>query len=172
MTLAAWVLSLLTVLAPPARMAALPSYPGWHETAEQWTQREQAIAADVAAVAGSREEAALLVAVAWHESALAADVDRGPCYQGRAHQRCDGGRAVSIWQLQGADADRAIWQASRRAAALEARRRLRLSARACVPRYGALGALRAYASGTCRAGKEASASMVRLARRLLGLQHG
>lgn len=165
----AWIFSLLVALAPPAKLAALPAYPGWAETAEARTARMWSIAEDIAAVAESPAEAAALVAIAWHESAFAADVDKGPCYRGPKGDgaRCDAGRAASMWQLQGDAAERAKLFAERRYAARRARDLMRRSARACVQRHGREAALRVYASGTCRLGVRESADMVRLARRLL-----
>lgn len=167
---AAWVLSLIVHLAPPARMAALPAFPGMHEIEEQWLARETSIAEDVAAVTSDPREQAVLVAVGYHEGGFARDVDLGPCYRGPRDDgpRCDGGRAASIWQIQAAgDNDAAELFRDRRRAASRALSAVRRSARMCVPKYGREAALRAYASGTCERGVEVSAVMVRLALRLL-----
>lgn len=167
---AAWVLSLIVHLAPPARMAALPAFPGMRETEEQWLARESSIAEDVSAATSDPREQALLVAVAYHESGFAKDVDLGPCYRGPNDDgpRCDGGRAASIWQLQTAgDGDAADLFAHRRRAAARALSAIRRSARKCVPLFGRDAALRAYASGTCAKGIAESSAMVGLALRLL-----
>src|SRR5689334_6529165 len=104
MTMAAWVFILICALAPPAKLAALPAYPGWAETVEQRTARMQSIADDIAAVTTDPREMAVLVAIGHHESGWAPDVDNGPCYRGPRNDspRCDGGRAASPWQLQAA----------------------------------------------------------------------
>jgi len=57
--------------------------------------------------------------------------------------------------------------ADRRKAARRALGLMRRSARACVPKYGAEAALRAYASGVCSDGVKESADMVRLTHKLL-----
>lgn len=167
---AAWVLSLVVHLAPPARMASLPSFPGMHETEAEWLAREASIAEDVASVTEDVREQAVLVAVAYHESGFARDVDLGPCYRGPKNDgpRCDGGRAASIWQIQAAGgSDASDLFAHRRRAATRALSAIRRSARRCTPLFGREGALRAYASGTCERGGPESAAMVGLALRLL-----
>lgn len=168
--MAAWVFSLLVLLAPPAKLAALPAFPGWAETAEQRTDRYRSIAEDIAATTADPREMAVLVAVGYHESAYAPDADRGPCYRGPRGDgpRCDAGRAVSIFQVQamGANDARELF-ADRRKAAKRALSLVRKSAAACVPKHGAEAALRAYSSGTCAGGVKESADMVRLARKLL-----
>ena len=128
----AWVLSLLILSVPPARLSAQP---GWEETIAAREARYLAIATDVAAVVyapdarvlyagprGRARTAALLVAVAVLESGLAADVDIGPCYRGRNGRspRCDSGRAASCWQVH----DKSV-EGNRPAAIREALRRLR-----------------------------------------------
>ncbi|NUO50679.1 MAG: hypothetical protein HOV80_17640 [Polyangiaceae bacterium] len=102
-----WVLAALLQFAPPDR---LPQYPGYEETLEQTQERYADIAGVISSVAlaeeeapdgmTDREEAALLVAIAVGETHLALDADRGPCFRdGRFHERCDRGRAASIWQV-------------------------------------------------------------------------
>lgn len=166
----AWILSLMLALAPPAKLAALPSFPGWHETAEQRTARYMSIAEDIAAVTTSPREMAVLVAISFHESGWAPDVDKGPCWRGPSNDgpRCDGGRSATIFQLQAAgDEDARFLFSHRREAAKRALSAMRRSAKRCVPQYGADAALRAYASGACQGGIVESKAMVNLARRLL-----
>lgn len=168
--MAAWVFILIISLAAPAKMAALPSFPGWSETEAEWTEREQAIANDIAAVTTDPREMAVLVAIAFHEARFAKDADVGPCYRGPRgdSSRCDFGKASSIFQIRamGPDDMRKLF-ADRRHAARRALEMVRRSAAACVPRHGADAALRAYSSGTCLHGVKESNDMVRLARRLL-----
>jgi hypothetical protein len=176
---AAWILSLLVYLAPPDKLAALPQLPGWHETAAQKLERYGSIAADVGAVAeelepkSPRRAAVLLVALAFMEGGLAADVDTGPCYRPLlSSPRCDGGAAFSLWQIRlGAGSTSEGWtgadlQGDRRKAARVALRMAWRSIRACS-RRGHDAGLRAYASGSCDRGQEASAARLDLARRLL-----
>ncbi len=170
MTPAAWVLSLLVLLAPPERLAALPAFPGWQETAEQRMARYVSIAEDIAATTQDPREQAVLVAVAHHESGFAPDVDKGPCWRGPRNDgaRCDGGRAASIFQLQAAgDEDATRLFKDRRLAAKRALDAIRRSARSCVPKYGKLAALRVYAGGACSRGIQESEAMVSSALRLL-----
>lgn len=179
----AWIFSLLVLLAPPERIAAQPSFPGWHETVEQLTARYQSIASDIAAVVetdaplargprGREQTAAILVAVSWLESGWAPDVDASRCYRGRSgrSKRCDSGRAHTIYQMQFDDpAQRELARTDRRAATRTALARIRRSIAACS-RYGDLARLNAYASGRCDAGQKAGAARIQLARRLLS-QH-
>ncbi len=168
--MAAWIFTILMLLVPPAKVCALPAFPGWAETVEQRTARYASIAEDIAAVTTDPREMAVLVAIGTHESAWAPDADRGPCWRGVNNDspRCDAGRAAGPWQVQARNADdmRKLF-ADRRYAARRALDLVRRSAAACVPRFGAEAALRAYAGGTCTRGIKESADMVRLARRLL-----
>lgn len=108
----------------------------------------------------------MLVAIAAHESGLAPDVDAGRCYRGPGHRsRCDGGRAVSLWQIQG----HPELAGDRPAASKVALHLATRSMSSCSSR-GPDAGLRAFASGTCARGQEASASMLQLARRLLQLK--
>jgi hypothetical protein len=114
--------------------------PGWDETTGQRASRYERIAVDVARAATDacrephgpngeaspceRRSVALLVGIAWHESDMAPDVDAGLCYRGRDGRspRCDGGAAVSIWQLRTGGEERRLfesvrYEAARRAAA-------------------------------------------------------
>lgn len=166
--LTTWILALLLHVAPPERLAALPQLPGWAETSAAKRARYEAIAADIASAVymtpeqHQRQAAALLVAIASHESGFAPDVDAGRCYRGPGwRSRCDGGRAVSLWQLQGRPelaGDRA--GAARAALSLATR-----SIRACSSK-GPDAGLRLYASGSCQRGQPESAAMLQLARRL------
>lgn len=166
---ALWILSLLIYLAPPERVAAIRPLPGWAENAEQRALRYRSISEDIAAVTSDAREQALLVAIAHHESAFAVDVDKGPCYRGPRGDwsRCDGGRAVSIWQIQAVGTDARELFADRRKAAARALEAIRRSARACAAKHGQEAALRVYASGSCLRGIEESSAMVRSALRLL-----
>lgn len=179
MTLAAWTLSLIVYLAPPERLAALPQFPGWQETAAQKLARDTSIAEDIAAVSLDRapkhphRAAALLVALAFMEGGFAADVDIGPCYRPLpSSPRCDGGAAVSLWQIRIGDGSttdgwtRTDLQTDRRKAARVALRMAWHSITRCAQRGHDAG-LRAYATGSCDHGQEASAARLGLARRLL-----
>jgi hypothetical protein len=175
---AAWILALIVHLAPPAKLAELPQFPGWEESAEEKLLRSASIAEDIEAVvlerAPSRPEkaAVLLVALAYMEGGFAKDVDVGPCYRPLpSSPRCDGGRAVSLWQLRvGGGETEEGWsssdlQADRRKAAAVALRLAKRSIRQCIA-YGPDAGLRAYASGSCERGQAESAARLDLARRL------
>jgi hypothetical protein len=161
--LAGIILSALLTLSPRPS-AFLP--PGWAETPAEHRARLTSIAADVAAVARTQTEAAILLGIAYHESGFAPDVDAGRCYRGRGwERRCDGGRAVSLWQLQEGDAEkREAMRTSRRAAAVEALRRAAGSMKAC---RGQGPALALYAGGACHRGHRAARELDASIRRAL-----
>ncbi len=146
MNLTSIILAALLSLAPHARQRP-PA--GWEESPEAYEARMAWIAEDIAAAAeGSRERAAKLLGVAWHESGFAPDVDAGLCAN-EARGRCDGGRAASLWQLQDRDPVRMMrYRLDRRAAAREALRRIERSERLCG-KNGPQEALAIYAGGVC-----------------------
>lgn len=112
-----------------------------------------AIAADIAAVSDSADDAAALVAIAWHESHFRPDVDSGKV-------RGDAGRSWGLWQIRcGSSASCSRYVSDRRLGASRALWLVRKSVGACR-RYGSSAALRAYASGSCRKGASASAARV------------
>lgn len=174
-----WLTVLALQFAPPAKAH---QFPGYHETIEQRTARCEAIATDIANVvdtanvyAFSRQENAVaLLAFAIGETALDLDADRGPsCYRGPGYtSRCDGGLAVSLWQLHVNDEEqRAALFADRPRAASMALRGLAASFRMCghLPieeRWAA------YGSGTCDnpAGRAGSRKRWALFKRLLARQ--
>lgn len=109
-----WLLSLMTAVAPPDRLARAPQLPGYEESAEDKEERYASLASDLYEVAFDREltplfrgkhgrsmTAMLALAVAFHESGFAKDVDRGPCYRAKGYERrCDGGRAACVMQVE------------------------------------------------------------------------
>jgi hypothetical protein len=97
----------------------------------------RAIAAEIARVAADRHEAAVMVVVAWRESAF------------RASAVGDGGLARCAFQLHGAP--RSVLTDLRQCTELAAER-LRASAAACPS-----APLAAFASGTCERGRKISA---------------
>ena len=159
MPLSSLVLAALLSLSPidGPRLA----YPGFAETPWERGVRYLSIASDIATAAegacGTRGEvcehnaAALLIGLAWHESGFAPDVDAGRCYRGRDGRgpRCDGGRAVSLWQLQGSAEERALWGGDRVQAARAALRRAWRSMNACRGKVAPDETLAVYASGRC-----------------------
>lgn len=160
--MSAWLLALMLVVAPPGRT---PS----RETAEAGAIRYAAIAEAVAAVVaeepplfggrlGRERTAALLVAIAVHESGLRLDVDNGTT-RGE-------GRDVCLLQIRARSREEADEIAHDRRACL----RLGLSfarrsmiACAASPLNERLGA---YASGSCSRGLLESRAMMQSARRL------
>jgi hypothetical protein len=153
MDLPALALAAMLALSPPERHRAPP---GWQESTDVARARYARIAQDIAAVAAEqptearqREAVALLVGVGAHESGFYADVTAGQCYRGPGWEaRCDGGRAVSPWQMQEVDAERReLYRVDTRAAAREALRRISRSLRACARWEPALR-LASYASGS------------------------
>jgi hypothetical protein len=107
-----WLFAMMVAFAPPEK--ASYDFAGHDETVEARTARYVSIAEDVYAVAfdpdieplyagpkGRQRTALLVLAIAFHESAFAHDVDVGPCYRGRDGQnaRCDHGRSACIMQI-------------------------------------------------------------------------
>lgn len=175
----AFVLAALRGELPPDRTSALHavSFPWAAETAEQRDERYVSIAQDVAAAAALEAPehrarlAALLVAVALRESALAPDVDLPECHPDRVAGKgaargatCDGGRARSIFQLQNFRAE------TRAAFAVETRAAIGRSRRACAKAgLPPEERLAAFASGDCNkeAGKKLSRDREAYAARIL-----
>lgn len=179
---ASWILSVLVTLSPPDRAAAVPAYPGWAESAEARRARYESIAADFDAALDDeqvfrertpharRHSAAYVIAAAFHESGFAKDTDLGPCYRGPDGKgpRCDSGHAVSMFQIR-ADGDEAtVYQHDRKAATLEAIRRIRRSLGSCrkLPPERRLAV---YASGNCRGGFKESEEMYGIVARIMRL---
>ena len=115
-----WLLNLMLTFSPPEKVVEHQAFPGWEETVEERKERYADIADDVIEVVWGKDEhgafkndsvflgpqgrartAALLLAVAFHESGYAPDVDKGPCYMGKygKNGRCDGGRSVCMLQV-------------------------------------------------------------------------
>lgn len=183
----AWLVALMVSLAPPAKIVARPTYPGWGETCEQRTERYHALAEAAVGVALDPAEAPLwgghdgrvrtavtLLALSFKESGWARDVDEGPCYQDPRNPRhCDGGRSACVMQIHiGAGATPEGWTqadlfADRRkcfAAGLHAVRR---SFGACRrARNAPEHLLAAYASGVCEKGHRESTERLALGERL------
>lgn len=173
---ATWLLSLMVWQSPPER--AMP----YGEESSERTTRYGEIAADLRAVAydpaieplfggadGRARTAALVLAVALKETALARDADVGPCEKGR----CDGGRAACLMQIRiGAGSTREGWTQAdlfgdRRKCFRSGVELLRRSMRAC--RHLPVDArLSAYASGACSRGGNASRARYRVYGLLVG----
>ena len=113
-----WMLSLMVAFAPPDAKARASQLPGHAETSVEKSTRYESIAKDLFDVVydpketplfrgakGRARTAALVLAVAYHESGFAHDVDVGPCYRGRDGQgaRCDHGRSACLMQLHVGD---------------------------------------------------------------------
>jgi hypothetical protein len=110
----AWLLSIMTSLAPPERLAAIPQLPGWAETAQEKRERYEQIAQALYEVVydpqsrplyggnkGRAYTALQLLTIAYMESGFAKDVDKGPCYRGPGFKnRCDAGRAKCLMQIR------------------------------------------------------------------------
>lgn len=100
--LEARALALMVAKAPPEKVAALPAFPGWQETAAERLARYQGIAKAAVTVGKSWPRIATILAVSFHESGWARDVDLGPCYRGKDGKgsRCDSGRAACMMQVR------------------------------------------------------------------------
>lgn len=165
--LSALVFAWLCHSVPPDRVRTVR--PEAAETIDARRERYHAIADDIAAAvladpeADQRKAAALLVAIAVHESALAKDVDAPDCHVALIRRGgCDGGRARSLWQLQG------VRPADRREAAALALKAARRSLGACRA-LSVDARLAVYAAGVCTssAGQAQSREMYRAQQRLL-----
>ena len=178
-TLAAWLLSVMLASAPPGR-SRFPS--AAKETAEAGQDRYGAIAKDIAEVAMDPGEApvfdgpharertaALLLAIAWHESGWRRDVDLGlgPFARGTGRYHCimqvavDRGKHASGWSGKQLveDRERCV------RAALDILQRAR---GACRPQ-GPDAWMRLYVSGQCTRGRKAADERLGTARRWLSL---
>ncbi len=186
-SVALWLFSLMTWLAPPEVIAARPQYPGWEESPDQKVARYEAIAQDIHQVIydpsteplyqgehGRARTAALVLAVAYKESGFAPDVDIGPCYRGKdgRSMRCDSGQSASMWQIKLGSGNTAEgWSqkdlfADRKKAIRAALAMMMKSFKACG-REGPDYLLNAYASGVCGRGHGKSRERIGLARRML-----
>ena len=100
--LVAWAVALMLAKAPLS-IADAPAFPGWSETQAQRLERYHGIAEAAVAVGRDRRTVAKLLAVSFHESGWARDVDLGPaCYRGKDGKstRCDSGRAACMMQVR------------------------------------------------------------------------
>jgi len=180
-----WLFALMTTFAPPERAATERAFPGWEETVEDRRERFAAIATAVRNVAfdpaekpvfggerGRARTAALLLAIAWHESGYSRDVDLGPCWRGRANDgpRCDHGRAHCLLQVHARDGKTlegwtpAELHADREKcfrAGLHIVQRSFAACRKNPPQHR----LAAYASGRCDAGQSGSERLLALGER-------
>lgn len=124
------------------------------ETRAEQEERLAEIAADALSVAGSPDEALLILAVAEHESGFAIDVDKGPCREGT----CDSGAAFCMLQVHADREHGAELFKDRRMCFREGLTALRRSRGQCR-KEPAPFQFSAYASGTCEAGHKGSAEL-------------
>ena len=104
-----FVLAALLHFAPPEHQDKRP----WADPSRDYALARYSKVADaIVSACESRKNpkacASLLTAIAVGESAVSRDTDEGPCHRsGPWKRRCDGGRAVSVYQIHptGADAD-------------------------------------------------------------------
>lgn len=181
-----WLYALIISVASPERAATEDAFPGWGESVAERKARFRSIAEDVEAVVfdedeptiyrgpqGRAQTAALLLAVAYHESGFMPDVDLGPCYRGKNGKgsRCDSGKAACLMQLH-ADYGRTpdghtldeLFK-DRKVCLRSGLRLLRRSIGQCrsnPPEYR----LAAYASGRCDRGLQASKDLFAIAVKL------
>lgn len=178
----AWLYSIIAAVAPPDKEHRHPSFPGWEETAEERVERYESIASDVVAVAfdpekkplfggalGRARTAALLLAVAYHESGFAKDVDKGPCYRGKGGRsaRCDHGKSACLMQIRiGQGTTQEGWTqdelfADRKKCFSAGLNLMRKSISACR-NLDERHRLNAYASGVCERGHRGSEGLMSL----------
>jgi len=177
---AAWIFLLMSYILPPAKAAAVPTRPEGRETAKERTERYREIAHDIATVVldepplyrskhGRARTAALIVAVAYFESAFAKHVDKGI----GPYSRGDYGRSWCMLQLNvGRGKTAEGWTG--KDLVNDRRKCIRAGLHAMARSFGTCrrGAfehrLAAYASGSCRRGHAASAKRMRAADRIFG----
>ncbi|MEJ7730394.1 MAG: hypothetical protein WKG00_14390 [Polyangiaceae bacterium] len=176
-TLAAWLLSVMLTSAPPGRSRFPPSA---RETAEVGRDRYAAIARDIAEVAMDPAEpavfdgprarertAALVLAIAWHESGFRRDVDLGlgPFARGTGRYHCIMQVAVERGKRASGWTGKELVEARPRCirAALDILQRAR---GACRPQ-GPDAWMRLYVSGHCTRGRKAAEERLGTARRWL-----
>lgn len=122
------------------------------ETDEQEAARIHSIVEDAIAVGGDAEDATLLLAVSFHESGWAADVDLGPCQRGEPggpfRSRCDDSKAYCMMQIHASPEHGAELFKDRRMCFREGLAALHASAKACSkgPASEQFGV---YAAGSC-----------------------
>lgn len=194
----AWILGLMLQAAPPAKLAALPQFKGWEETEEQKLERYTELATDLYGVVydptvkplyggekGRAMTAATILAVAFHESGFAHDVDKGPCYRssrwgatGKLSDRCDSGMSACLMQIRLGAGETTLHGhgvAGLKQDDLFRDRKLcfrvglhliRRSFVSCA-KQGPDGKLNAYASGVCTLGLDKSRELLAIARRFV-----
>jgi hypothetical protein len=171
-----WLFALMVAFAPPDKTSKAFQFPGHEETAEQKSARYQSIAEDLydvvydpdvepvyAGPKGRRRTALLVLAIAFHESGFAHDVDIGPCYLGKdgTSARCDHGKSACVMQLhigEGTTPEgytQADLFADRKKCFRAALARIRSSLGECK-HLDEKHRLNAYASGVCTRGDEQS----------------
>jgi hypothetical protein len=138
-----------------AALLATTIAPGPETDAER-TERLHEIAVDAAFVAKNDDEAALLLAVAYHESGFALDVDKGPCRKGT----CDGGQAACMMQIHATPERRTELFKDRRECFRVGLSALRMSLRACR-KNAPEDRFAQYASGSCMKGFKGSRELYR-----------
>lgn len=162
MNLTAIALRMILTLAPVEQPREV--LPGWVESPNARMARYVVIAEDVASAAefscsGRKPQnkqrceiwtTAYAVGTAKHESDFAPDVDLGECYRGKdgKSSRCDSGLSVSMWQIRVGGEEGKLYRHDRRAAAIEAIRRMNRSMNACQ-KLPVADRLSAYAGGRC-----------------------
>jgi hypothetical protein len=180
-----WLLALMTTFSPPERASREHAFPGWAETPEQRVERYRGIASAVRDVVydpserpvfggpkGRAKTGALLLAIAWHESGYARDVDLGPCWRGRQNdgQRCDFGRAHCLMQIHARDgATEEGWTPDElkadRSKCFRAGLHLVQKSFAACKSNKMQHRLAAFASGRCSAGQSGSERLLSLGER-------
>lgn len=180
--IADWLFTMMVAAAPLERAERIEPFPGWAETAAERGERYAAIAADLEAVVydpevkpifrgprGRAKTAALIMAVAFHESGFARDVDFGPCYRGKSGDgtRCDSGRAACLMQVH-ADHGKTPDGWTLQELFEDRKKCFRAGLRLLRSSFGQCRAnayehrLAAFASGRCDRGLTESAALIRL----------
>jgi len=189
----AWIIAFLAAKAPPGQ----PQYGGLMETPRETETRYESIAQDLAEVVASEPSffageqglartASVMLSAAFFESGFSAKVDKGLL-------RGDSGRSVCLMQINVGSGRTQPWNtvtkkwatpkddpkdvelgwtaaeliADRKKCFIAAHRLMRGSIGACS-KYGALEGLRAYASGSCEGGSDASRRRMSVAIRWFG----
>jgi hypothetical protein len=186
-TMTEWIVAIIVSAASPERAATEDAFPGWAETVAERKARYASIANDMEEFVfdektrpvfggphGRARTAALLLAVAYHESGFMKDVDIGPCYRGKNGQstRCDSSKSACLMQIRVADGKtpegytrEELFQDRKKC--FRAGLRLLRSSLGMCRHLPLKHRLAAYASGSCDKGLEGSEMLMNLAEKFV-----
>jgi hypothetical protein len=161
MLVALLVAGVASARTPMALLKAIESLPVWKgdrapETARLKAEQNVRVSAAIASVARDADEAAMLMAIGWHESAWSLAVERGEFSKGQGDpDRSGTPTSISNYQIKRrAASSREAWEAAKtdvRVATQEAAFALRRARNMCRSKQGdpVRMAFAAYGRGSC-----------------------